>query len=336
MNPHIQTKGALAHSPTARVSNWYPKVQENFKASWRVQPQSPDNLPAAYSPLSEILPIYQHGKVTPLKLEKNYFQLDQWDDLTHHIPIQLVLPKTETKSQQCTVPGTPLLKFQAVLKPHLKTYLLLSQRSLGRPPIFPSVSLYLNFPTVQCFPPHGDTLRGSTEGLRPFVLTLHKRVQTLEQIEKYKLMPETKNFCSSWRICGKSCTVLPSATVLMSVREHKSEWKNSSSSTLYRHLTWLGGLSLCRIGKQICSLDSLFSAFLEFKVSFYCSSTDFDDCCVHICSQINKSVHLHMLSYGKGSKTKTCPTPYTEALLYQVRYYQVRYDQILSGSLYLH
>lgn len=160
----------------------------------------------------------------------------------------------------------------------------------------------------------------------PFVLTLHKRVQTLQQIEKYKLMPETRNFCSSWRICGKSCTVLPCAPVLMSVREHKSVWKNISSSTLCRHLTWLGMLSLSRTEKQICSLDSLFSAFLEFKVSFYSTSSGLDDCCVYICWQINKSVHLHMLRYGQRSKTKIYQFPYKQALLHHVsRYYQVVY-----------
>lgn len=108
-------------------------------------------------------------KSNTTKARKNNFQLDQWDDLTHHTPIQLLLPKRETKSQQWwTVEGTPLLKSQAALKSHLKTYLLLSQRFLGRPSTFPLVSLYLNFPTVQCFPPHGDTLRECTEGLRHF------------------------------------------------------------------------------------------------------------------------------------------------------------------------
>lgn len=159
--------------------------------------------------------------------------------------------------------------------------------------------------------------------------TLHKGVQALQQIEKYKLMPETKNFWISWRTYGKSCTVLPCATVLMSVREHKSEWKNSSSSTLYRDLTWLGMLSFSSIGKQICSLDSLFSAFLEFKVSFYCISTGFDDRCVYMCSQINKTVHLHRVRYGKGPKTKTCPAPLQTGPAASGK-------QILSGSLYLH
>lgn len=223
---------------------------------------------------------------------------------------------------------TPLVKSQAVLKSHLKTYLLLSQRFLGRPSTFPLVSLYLNFPTVQ-LPSSWRHFEG-----------MYRRAETpldwpcIKKFQFYNKLKST-NWCLKPRTSAvaeefvATRTVLPCATVLMSVREHNSEWKNSSSSTLYKHLTWLGMLSLSRIEKQICSLDFIFSEFLEFKVSFYFISTGFDDCCVYICSQINKFIHLHMLRYGKESKNKTCPTPLQIGPTAPGK-------QKLSGSPYLH
>lgn len=139
MNPHIQTKGALAHSPTARVSNWYPKVQENFKASWRVQPQSPDNLPAAYSPLSKILPIYQHGKVTPLKLEKKLFPARSvgWSDSPHTHTTGTTKDRNEesavhsTRDTSTEIPGSPETTSQDLSTPFPEISWEITYISLG-------------------------------------------------------------------------------------------------------------------------------------------------------------------------------------------------------------
>lgn len=171
MNPQVQREDC----PVVPQSGHRTRTQGSKRTiSWPVQAYNHGphtSLPIMYSQFSQILPLCQHWKLTSLKPYKNNYQLDQWDDMTHCTPIQVLASTKKREAKKESVVGSTRdtsVSISGNLEiTSLKTHLLLSRGSSGRPSTLPSIFLCFSLPTVQGFPPHGDTWGEHAQRLTP-------------------------------------------------------------------------------------------------------------------------------------------------------------------------
>lgn len=233
MNPQVQREDC----PVVPQSGHRTRTQGSKRTiSWPVQVYNHGphtSLPVMYSQFSQILPLCQHWKLTSLKPYKNNYQLDQWDDMTHCTPIQVLASTKKREAKKESVVGSTR-DTSVGISGNLE---ITSQDSS---PPFTGISwetfhTSLHLPVFQ--PPNCPGLPSACRHLGG----THTKADTPLDwlcINRIKLYNKFKNI--NWRLKLRTfeITVLPCATVLMSEEEHKSAWNHSSSSMLMSQVTW--------------------------------------------------------------------------------------------------